>query len=62
MFRSLMSSWPLFFGLLLIMIGNGLLVFLLGVRASAAGFSTTISGLMMGGSCGNCRCPVGQGC
>ena len=49
MFRSLMSSWPLFFGLLLIMIGNGLLVFLLGVRASAAGFSTIVSGLMMGG-------------
>ena len=49
MFRSLLSSWPLFFGLLLIMIGNGLLVFLLGVRASAAGFSTTVSGLMMGG-------------
>ena len=49
MFRSLMSSWPLFFGLLLIMIGNGILVFLLGVRASSAGFTTTISGLMMGG-------------
>ena len=49
MFRSLMSSWPLFFGLLLIMIGNGLLVFLLGVRSSAAGFTTTVSGLMMGG-------------
>jgi MFS family permease len=31
------------------MIGNGLLVFLLGVRASAAGFTTTVSGLMMGG-------------
>ena len=30
MFRSLLSTWPLFFGLLLIMIGNGLLVFLLG--------------------------------
>ena len=49
MFRSLMSSWPLFFGLLLIMIGNGILLFLLGVRASSAGFTTTISGLMMGG-------------
>ena len=49
MFRSLVSSWPLFFGLLLIMTGNGLLVFLLGVRASAAGFTTTVSGLMMGG-------------
>ena len=49
MFRSLVSSWPLFFGLLLIMIGNGILVFLLGVRASSAGFTTTISGLMMGG-------------
>ena len=49
MFRSLMSSWPLFFGLLLIMIGNGMLLFLLGVRSSSAGFTTTISGLMMGG-------------
>jgi len=49
MIRSLLSSWPLFFGLFLIMIGNGLLLFLLGVRASEAGFGTTISGIMMGG-------------
>lgn len=48
MFRSLLSSWPLFFGLLLIMVGNGILAFLLGVRASNAGFSNTISGFMMG--------------
>ena len=49
MLRSLIASWPLFFGLFLIMIGNGLLVFMLGVRASNAGFGTFISSIMMGG-------------
>jgi len=49
MLRSLIASWPLFFGLFLIMIGNGLLVFMLGVRANNAGFSTFISSIMMGG-------------
>src|SRR6056300_336407 len=49
MLRSLITSWPLFFGLFLIMIGNGLLVFMLGVRANNAGFSTFISSIMMGG-------------
>ena len=49
MLRSLIASWPLFFGLFLIMIGNGLLIFMLGVRASNAGFGTFISSIMMSG-------------
>ena len=49
MFRSLLVSWPLFFGLLLIMVGNGLMVLVLGIRASNAGFGPVISGIMMGG-------------
>lgn len=49
MFRSLLASWPLFFGLLLIMIGNGLMLLVLGIRAENAGFSSVISGVMMGG-------------
>ena len=49
MLHSLLKSWPLFFGFTLIMIGNGLLVFMLGVRASQAGFSATLSSLMMSG-------------
>jgi MFS family permease len=47
MFRILSTSWPLFFGLALIMIGNGLQGTLLGVRASAEGFDTATIGLIM---------------
>ena len=46
---SLLSTWPLFLGLTLIMIGNGIQVVLLGLRASAAGNSNLITGIMMGG-------------
>lgn len=49
MFSVIISSWTLFFGLALIMIGNGVQLVLLGVRASDAGFSTFVSGLVMGG-------------
>lgn len=49
MIRSLVASWPLFFGLLMIMTGNGLLLLLLGVRATNEGFSALMSGIMMGG-------------
>ena len=49
MLRSLLSTWPLFFGLLLIMIGNGLLQILLGLRAAAADLSNIGTGFMMGG-------------
>jgi MFS family permease len=41
------KSWPLFFGLALIMVGNGLQGTLLGVRASIEDFNTTATGLMM---------------
>lgn len=47
MFRILNSSWPLFFGLTLIMIGNGLQGTLLGVRAAMEGFDTATIGLIM---------------
>lgn len=47
MFRILTSSWPLFFGLGLIMIGNGLQGTLLGVRATMEGFDTATIGFIM---------------
>ena len=47
MLRTLTSSWPLFFGLALIMIGNGLQGTLLGVRATIEGFDTATIGLIM---------------
>jgi MFS family permease len=49
MFHSLISSWTLFFGLAMIMIGNGLQLVLLGLRADQAGYSTLMTGVMMGG-------------
>lgn len=45
--KTLLSSWPLFFGLAMIMIGNGLQGTLLGVRANIEGFSTMTIGLIM---------------
>ena len=47
MVKLLKSSWPLFFGLALIMVGNGLQGTLLGVRASMEGFNTAATGFMM---------------
>ena len=47
MFRILHSSWPLFFGVALIMIGNGLQGTLLGVRATIEGFDTATIGFIM---------------
>ena len=49
MFLALSNSWPLLFGMGLIMLGNGLQGSLLGVRASQEGFDTTITGLVMSG-------------
>ncbi len=49
MLRSLLSTWSLFLGLALIMIGNGIQLVLLGVRASTTGNSNLITGIMMGG-------------
>ncbi len=49
MLTSAASSWTLFFGLLLIMAGNGLQMVLLGIRSSDAGFSNLASGIIMAG-------------
>jgi MFS family permease len=49
MLRSAASSWTLFFGLLLIMAGNGLQVVLLGIKATEAGFSNITTGFVMAG-------------
>lgn len=45
--KTLLASWPLFFGLAMIMIGNGLQGTLLGVRANIEGFSTLTIGAIM---------------
>ena len=47
--RSLLFTWPLFLGLALIMMGNGIQIVLLGLRASDAGNSNLITGIIMGG-------------
>jgi MFS family permease len=49
MFAAIRSSWALFFGLALLMLGNGLQGTLLGVRASIEGFSTQTTGFVMTG-------------
>jgi len=49
MLRSAAASWTLFFGLLLIMSGNGLQVVLLGTEATEAGFSNVTTGFVMAG-------------
>jgi len=49
MLRSVATSWTLFFGLLLIMAGNGLQVVLLGVRSTEAGFTNIETGVIMAG-------------
>lgn len=45
--KTLFSSWPLFFGIFMIMIGNGLQGSLLGLRATIEGFDTTTIGIIM---------------
>lgn len=47
MHKTLLSSWPLFFGISMIMIGNGLQGTLLGVRATLEEFPTYTTGLIM---------------
>jgi len=49
MFKALFSTWTLFTGIAMIMLGNGLQGSLLGIRASLEGFSTTTTGLIMTG-------------
>ena len=49
MLRAIMSTWTLFFGLLLISAGSGLQVVLLGTRAPEAGFSNFATSIVMSG-------------
>jgi MFS family permease len=49
MFKVISNCWALFFGMGLIMLGNGLLGSLLGVRASIEGFGLSATGLVMSG-------------
>ena len=49
MLRAIISTWTLFFGLLLISAGNGLQVVLLGTRAPEAGFSNFATSVVMSG-------------
>lgn len=45
--NTISKTWPLFFGITLMMVGNGLQGTLLGVRASVEGFSVLTTGLIM---------------
>ena len=47
MYFSLISVWPLFFGLSLILIGNGLQGYLLGIRATLEGFDNIVIGIVV---------------
>lgn len=49
MIKAFFSTWTLFTGIAMIMLGNGLQGSLLGIRASMEGFSTTMTGLIMTG-------------
>ena len=49
MLTAVRSSWVLFFGISLMMLGNGLQGTLLGVRASIESFDTVFTGVMMSG-------------
>ena len=46
---ALLSSWTLFFGIFMLMSGNGLQAVLLGTRVEAIGFGDTLTGVVMGG-------------
>jgi MFS family permease len=46
MWAAIRSSWPLFVGMLLLMVSNGLLATLLTLRASGLGFGETVIGLV----------------
>lgn len=46
MWAAIRTSWPLFFGMSLLMVGNGLLVTLLTVKAAELGFGEAVIGLV----------------
>lgn len=45
--QQIMKTWPIFFGLALMMVGNSLQGTLLGVRATVEGFSVSTTGIIM---------------
>jgi len=45
--KTLISAWGLFAALALLMVGNGLIGVLIGVRSELEGFNTTVTGLVM---------------
>lgn len=45
--KALISAWGLFAALALLMVGNGLIGVLVGVRSELEGFNTTVTGLVM---------------
>jgi MFS family permease len=49
MVAAVASSWALFIGIALMMLGNGLQGSLLGIRASLEGFPPTVTGILMSG-------------
>ncbi len=49
MWKAIRNSWPLFFGMLLLMMGQGLLATLLTLRASGLGFGESAIGLLQAG-------------
>lgn len=49
MIKIITSTWALFLGLGLIMLGNGLQGTLLGIRATMEGFNTSVTGFVMSG-------------
>lgn len=49
MWAAIRSSWPLFAGMIFLMVSNGLLATLLTLRAGGLGFSETVIGLMQSG-------------
>lgn len=46
--EAVLGSWALFAAVLLVMLGNGMMLPLLGIRAELEGFSTAATGIMMG--------------
>jgi hypothetical protein len=49
MWTSIRASWPLFIGMIFLMVSNGLLTTLLTLRGSGLGFSDSAIGLMQSG-------------
>ncbi len=47
MYKVVLSSWALFLGIAMMMLGNGLQASLLGLRATSEGFATSTTGLVM---------------